>query len=296
MKEDQFTKERKMLHFENLGIPNLLSLAKVEFLASELAFVPHTHPGQFEICVHYEGCQHYEINGHSYDTHAGNIFISFPDEHHSTGNYQEEKSKFFYLIFDAVKAGNRFMNLSEKETQYIMKKLFSVSSRFVKGAGIVKPVLDEVLRLYFSEDPLKTCRIQSLMVQFFYELCRLIDNEHVSKVDENVLAVKEYIDSHAAENLSVSAMADMAYLSLSQFKRKFQEISFHSPHDYIVRQKIELAKEILTYTFMPITEVSYAVGMSSSQLFAKNFKKYTGQTPTEYRRSLRSLGKQREKG
>ena len=177
-----------------------------------------------------------------------------------------------------------------------MKKLFSVSSRFVKGAGIVKPVLDEVLRLYFSEDPLKICRIQSLMVQFFYELCRLIDNEHVSKVDENVLAVKEYIDSHAAENLSVSAMADMAYLSLSQFKRKFQEISFHSPHDYIVRQKIELAKEILTYTFMPITEVSYAVGMSSSQLFAKNFKKYTGQTPTEYRRSMREFGKQKEKG
>lgn len=280
-------KDRKMVHFEKLGIPTLLSLSKVELLTSQAPIEPHVHQGQFEICVHYEGCQYYEINGRGYETHAGDIFISFPDEHHSTGNYHEDKSKFFYFIFDYIKDGGRLMNLTAEETSYIMRKLLSVPSRFVKGAGIIKPTLDEVLRLYFSEDPLKACRINSLMIQFFYDLCRLIDGgRQSSQVDENVLAVKDYIDSHATESLSVAELAAMAYLSPSQFKRKFKEISFYSTHDYILRQKIELAKEMLAYTYLPVTEISFTVGISSSQLFSKIFKKYTGQTPGEYRRSV----------
>lgn len=279
------TKERKSLYFESLGIPNLLSLSKVELLTTKDPIVPHVHRGQFEICVHYEGCQYYEINGRGYETHAGDIFISFPDEHHSTGNYHEEKSKFFYLIFDSVPEGEWLLGLTPEETSYVMKKLFSV--RFVKGAGTVKPILDEVLRLYFSEDPLVRCRINSLMIQFFYDLCRLIDGDRQpSQADENLLAVKDYIDSHITESMSVEDLANMAYVSVSQFKRKFKEISFYNPHDYILRQKIGLAKEMLAYTYMPITEIAYAVGVSSSQLFAKNFKKYTGQTPMEYRRSI----------
>lgn len=287
---DEFSRERKLLTFSNIGIPDLFSLSKVELLTTKAPIVPHIHPGQFEICIHYEGCQYYEIDGKGYETHAGDIFISFPGEHHSTGNNQEDKSKFFYIIFDCHPEKASFMGLGRAESTYIVKKLFSIQSRLFKGANTVKPILDEAIRIYFSEDPLKVCRIYSLMIGFFYEMCRLIDNSLQPKESENpVLLVKEYIDSHPADNPSVELLARMAYLSVSQFKRRFKELSYYTPHDYMLRQKIDLAKEMLSYTYLSVTEIALATGMSSSQIFAKNFKKYTGKTPREYREHIKKL-------
>lgn len=284
---NSLTEKRQTLSFDTLGIYGLYSLSKVELTAAAPPIGLHTHPEQFEICVHYEGKQYYEINGCGYETHAGDIFISFPNEEHSTGSYYEDKSKFFYFIFDNVPEGGRLITLTPEETSHVMKKLFSVNSRLVRGAEVVKPILDEVFSLYFSENPLKKSVINSLMTRFFFELCRLIeDGKKASRTDENVIAVKDYIDCNTTKSLSVEALAEMSYLSLSQFKRKFKELSFYSPHDYILRQKIELAKEMLGYTYLSVTEIAYAVGISSSQLFAKTFKRYTGQTPSEYRRAI----------
>lgn len=64
----------------------------------------------------------------------------------------------------------------------------------------------------------------------------------------------------------------------------FKETTGLTPNDYLLRQRIERAKERLTQTSQPITEIALGVGFSSSQYFANVFRRYTGMTPLAHRK------------
>ncbi len=57
--------------------------------------------------------------------------------------------------------------------------------------------------------------------------------------------------------------------------------------DFLHRCRIEEAKRLLADTPVPITQVAFRVGFSTSQLFARLFRKYSGQTPSKYRAQFR---------
>ncbi len=57
-----------------------------------------------------------------------------------------------------------------------------------------------------------------------------------------------------------------------------------SPNDYLQRLRVETAQGLLLETDLAVTAVAGEVGFDTSQYFAAVFKKYTGQTPTAFRR------------
>lgn len=89
---------------------------------------------------------------------------------------------------------------------------------------------------------------------------------------------------------SVSAILNInsSYFS-TQFKRAFG-VNFV---DYLTDLRIRAAKELLRDPMRPAAEVAGMVGYESPNYFARAFKKRTGMTPTEYRRSQ---GRSREEG
>lgn len=66
--------------------------------------------------------------------------------------------------------------------------------------------------------------------------------------------------------------------------RLFLESEKTSIRDYFIRQKIEKAKELLTYEEKSTTRIADMLGYSSVQYFSKQFKEYTGLSPTEFRK------------
>ncbi len=79
-------------------------------------------------------------------------------------------------------------------------------------------------------------------------------------------------------------LARRAHLSLSHFKKRFKAETGLSPRQYILRDKIEAAKCLLSSQAKPITDIALDLGFVSSQYFATVFKRITGTTPTHYRR------------
>jgi len=73
------------------------------------------------------------------------------------------------------------------------------------------------------------------------------------------------------------------YSSLSNIFSQHQGITIER---YFILQKIERAKELLSYGEMNITEIAYSLGYSSSQYLSAQFKKITGMTPSQYQKSL----------
>ena len=98
--------------------------------------------------------------------------------------------------------------------------------------------------------------------------------------------VMDFMEEHLAEDISLNVLADLVRLSPYHFLRSFKHSLGDPPHRYWTRRRIERAKAFLANPHMSITEIAFDVGFSGTSAFSGAFHRMTGQTPTDYRRSL----------
>jgi AraC family transcriptional regulator len=98
-----------------------------------------------------------------------------------------------------------------------------------------------------------------------------------------LLAAKEEIDAHFATGLSVVHLARVACLSQYHFLRLFKRVFDVTPHQYIIRKRLEHACELLIETDMQVSEISHKVGFESHGSFTTLFKRIYGIPPAQYR-------------
>ncbi len=96
---------------------------------------------------------------------------------------------------------------------------------------------------------------------------------------------KSTIQHNIYSNLSLNELARLCHLSLSSFKRKFEEVFKTSPKKYISQKKIEKAAELLKTENLRISEIAYDVGFDSLATFNRNFTAIYGKSPSSYRLS-----------
>jgi AraC-like DNA-binding protein len=100
--------------------------------------------------------------------------------------------------------------------------------------------------------------------------------------------LKEIIQDHIDTNLNLKEISkglniNPSYLS-REFSRYFDDLSFG---DYIRKQRIEKAKELMQQHSYSLTEIAYLTGFSDQSHFTRIFKKNTGQNPSAYRKKIR---------
>jgi AraC family transcriptional regulator len=95
-----------------------------------------------------------------------------------------------------------------------------------------------------------------------------------------------YIEEHLAEQISLTKLAELTRLSPYHFCRAFRQSFGTPPHRYHIRRRIECAKVLLIRRSMSITEIGLDLGFSETSSFSAAFRKATGKTPREFRRSL----------
>jgi len=93
----------------------------------------------------------------------------------------------------------------------------------------------------------------------------------------------DYILSHREETISLKEMAEYCNVSSSYLSRLFAKEVGESYSIFIVKMKIDWAKEILETTDYAISRISEALGFNDVGYFTKTFKKYVGLTPSFYR-------------
>lgn len=93
-----------------------------------------------------------------------------------------------------------------------------------------------------------------------------------------------YIAGHSEEQISVSALAAMAYLSSGRFAHLFKEFTGISPIEYQHRIRLRKAMDLLEDTGLPAGEIGKRVGYQNTAGFYVKFRQLTGMTPGEYRK------------
>jgi AraC family transcriptional regulator len=72
--------------------------------------------------------------------------------------------------------------------------------------------------------------------------------------------VQEYINANLSDKLELRVLAEVAGVNLYHFARAFKQSTDESPHQYVLRRRIELAKELLRHPQMSIIEASARTG------------------------------------
>ncbi len=93
---------------------------------------------------------------------------------------------------------------------------------------------------------------------------------------------KGYIGEHMADEISLHAVANFIDLSPNYFTTLFKEYTGETFMDYVIRVRIDKAKELLTTGQYKVYEVANTVGYSDARYFSEIFKKWVGMAPAEY--------------
>jgi len=113
-----------------------------------------------------------------------------------------------------------------------------------------------------------------------------IDLHHRDVVVETAAKIRE----SPAQAPTVAGLAQRAGYSVDHFSRIFKSIMGLRPQDYVIQAKIERARQLLAESNLTVGEVAERVGYQEIFYFSRQFRQKTGQSPSEYRRSLRSSG------
>lgn len=103
---------------------------------------------------------------------------------------------------------------------------------------------------------------------------------------ERFSATREWALEHLDEHLSIELLARNASVSQRTFSRRFREETGYAPMQWVMRARIDVARELLENSDFAIDEIAMRVGLGSGANLRQFFRRVLGTTPSEYRRTF----------
>ncbi len=100
--------------------------------------------------------------------------------------------------------------------------------------------------------------------------------------------VLDFIGDNYSQDLSLGQLSAVAGMSTFHFAREFKRTTGTTPHQYLIKFRIDRAKEMLAAGELPLIDVGLQSGFSHQSHFTRLFRKLTGTTPLSYRMSFQS--------
>ena len=96
--------------------------------------------------------------------------------------------------------------------------------------------------------------------------------------------IKEFVDAHVCKEIGISELAGLIGLSQFHFIRAFKHSVGLSPYQYVLSERISVAKKMLSESDLSIADVALAAGFSGAAQLNRVFRKLVRVTPTTFRR------------
>jgi len=155
-------------------------------------------------------------------------------------------------------------------------------------------VLTEMLKIehvFSTEDLIAELLIKKSLLDIWVNLFSNLDFnnefdfEFNNSIDMQAEAIINYIHANYVENMSLNDLASISNLSRSECSRVFKRNIGVTPFEYLNRYRLTQSMHLIRKSKKTITEVAYEVGFNSTSYFISSFKRLTGLTPLQFRKS-----------
>lgn len=219
------------------------------------------------------------------------VLITSPDLEHVWEQYEcksediHEVTVQFRLNFDLDTSPFRFSSY---------KSIYNMLIRAQRGLAFPP---EAIILVYHRLARLSSIEEGFIAVQEFfsilYELSKFDDARELAsssfaKVEvvsesKRILKVKNYIDEHYKDDLSLEQLADIVGMTPTAFSRYFKQRTAKNISEYIVDIRLGHAARLLVDTSDSVSEICWATGFNTLSNFNRLFRKRKGCSPTEFR-------------
>ncbi len=223
-----------------------------------------------------------EKNEYSYDVYMPLNFDEKLTNYILSGNASESLN-----LIQQVIDTNVSNNVSNIKFQFIIDNIFNNMVNILVHLNVDREELLLIEKEFRSKA--KNFNNHSKIYEYFENLVEITDKKinsnNQSKLNKDLLL--QYINTHYAENLYLDKMADEFNTTPKYFSNFFKKAFGINFVEYLNKIRISHAKEMLKCSDIPVNEIGEKVGYLNPSTFASTFKKYSGITPSEFRKHIR---------
>lgn len=121
--------------------------------------------------------------------------------------------------------------------------------------------------------------------QFCFRLDCFRRQEGRTEIPPRLSAILAHMDQHFSEQVSVEDLAERIGLSASHLHARFREFVGITPHQYLIRRRMQAARHLLATSVDPIKTIAANVGYANTESFCRAFKQHVHTTAATYRRT-----------
>ncbi len=171
-----------------------------------------------------------------------------------------------------------------------LKNTFIVTATLASRAAI-RGGLDTEEALSLSDAYIQKCEglsnyeaIENLQFHMVFDYTERVEKIRFGKNPSKlIIDVSNYTQKHLSEPININKMSKDLYISRTYLATKFKNETGMTLTNYIIKEKINEAKRLLSYTDKSISSIATYLGFSSQSHFSNAFKKVTSLAPLEYR-------------
>nr|WP_321293113.1 response regulator [uncultured Trichococcus sp.] len=126
--------------------------------------------------------------------------------------------------------------------------------------------------------------ISTYFLDFLGNIAKSMSYEHLYSSQDIIANVKDYLDIHFADAITLDFLSDIFYINSSYLSTLFKEKTGMKYVDYLNGLRIDAAKTLLQTTDRRAATISRLVGYDNEKYFYRVFKKFTDLTPEQYRK------------
>ena len=197
-----------------------------------------------------------------------------------------EKKDKARLLFYIKKQFNDLVNCGEMNVRslYLIKQeMMQTVYSYLKQKGVLATKLfQDDLSVRLSDNATISMIDMTRWINYLLEQTYTFVEEaqqSMTIVDK----INYYIEQHYPENIDRNLLAEVFFLTPEYLAKAYKKKSGVALNDYINYYRIEKAKELLLSKELKVSEISERVGFNSFSYFSTMFKKYTGQSPKQYK-------------
>ncbi len=254
----------------------------------------HSH-SSFELIIVKQGPYRCRLNNEAIKLDTNHCLLIKPGDLHEVDCRPGQRH--FVLQFDLEEK-----ELGANRSIFVFNRtLNSARQAFRSPIDEIEPVL-QLIATQSQNERRFASEIQDSLTEFlFWTLITHIPEERLAPAFRKMSNDQRFLDkfervaqTNSAKHLTLDKLAKLMEVSKSTLAKRCSALLGESPSHYLLRGKIDLAVKLLSTTNMRIKEVSFDLGFQNPYHFSRVFKRLTGRSPTEFRKSSPEDNEQRE--
>ena len=164
----------------------------------------------------------------------------------------------------------------------------------IKNPDVILSILENIMSEKINFGSLSNLKI----LQMLYKLLYVLLEDDAEKPDSNskletIMPALIYMKTHLKQKITNDELAMTCNISTSYFRKVFTEIFNDAPLQYLIKLRMNKAKELLQSDFTSITDIAKEVGYDDIYHFSKLFKQKNGTSPLNYLKQKNDIYKYR---